>query len=280
MNKKIHVIKQNGERELFSSRKVYRSARRVGASKQLANKIVSEIEKGIYPNITTEKIFSKIKAILSKERPKSGIRFSLKKAMEKLGPTGFPFEKYVAEIFHRQGYNVKINQHLEGRCLKYEVDFLAQKNDVLYIGECKYRNLKEGLVDSRDTLVNQARFLDIQMGNYLRDKKHLQIKSILVTNSKFTHSAVRYANCVGTELLGWREPQNKGLEAIIEEKKLYPITILSSFKKDMAFCFQEKKLMLADDVLKMSSKKLSRYLNISQERAEQLRKEANILLNN
>jgi hypothetical protein len=81
-------------------------------------------------------------------------------------------------------------------------------------------------------------------------------------------------------LLGWKEPQNRGLETIIEEKELYPITILPSFKKDMAFCFQKKILMLADDVLKMSTKKLSRYLNISQERAEQLRREANVLLKN
>lgn len=278
MDKKIYVIKQNGERELFSSRKVYRSAQRVGASHQLANKIVGIIEKEIYPEITTKKIFSRIKKILSKEKPRSGIRFSLKKAMEKLGPTGFPFEKYVAEIFYHLGHKVKINQHINGHCLKYEIDFLARKNNVLYIGECKYRNLKEGLVHSKDALANQARFLDLQMGSYLKKNNALKIKTLLVTNTKFTNSAIRYAYCVGAELLGWREPKDKGLEIIIEEHQLYPITILPSFKKDIAFCFKKKKLMLAKDLLETTPKKTARHLNIPLKRAERLRKEAEILL--
>ncbi len=280
MTKEIQVIKQSGEREPFSSRKVYRSARRVGASKKLANQIVSIIEKEVYPDIRTEKIFSRIKKILAKEKPQSSIRFSLKKAMEKLGPTGYPFEKYIGEIFYRQGYKVKINQHIAGRCLKYEIDFLAQKNDTLYIGECKYRNLKEGLVRSREALTNYARFLDLQMGNYLKNNKSLKIKTVLVTNTKFTHSTSRYARCVGTELLGWREPKGQGLEKIIEDNKLYPITILPSFKKEAAFRFQERKLMMADDVVKISSKKLSRYLNIPQKKAEKMQGEAKILLAN
>jgi len=234
----MKVIKFDGNLEDFSSQKVYKSAKRAGASNDLARKISQEIETKIYPNIKTEEIYKEVKRLLNK---KSSLRFSLKKAIRKLGPTGFPFERYIAEILSLQGYKVKLNQQVVGKCCVHEIDFVAEKDGITYIGECKYRNLSDGKVHSRDALANYARYLDIK-----NNKKN--IKSILVTNNKFTSKTIKYCKCVGVDLLGWRYP-NKGLEHLIESQKLYPITILPGLKKHLASILVEKKMMLVKDLL-------------------------------
>ena len=234
----MKVIKFDGNKEDFSSEKVYRSAKRAGASNDLARKISKEIEGKAYPNIKTAEIYRDVKKMLNQ---KSSLRFSLKKAIRKLGPTGFPFEKYIGEILSLQGYKVKLNQQVAGKCCVHEIDFVAEKNGITYIGECKYRNLADGKVHSKDALANYARYLDIK-GN--KDN----IKSILVTNNKFTSKSIKYCKCVGVDLLGWRYP-SKGLEHLIESQKLYPITILPGLNNYSASVLVEKKLMLAKDLL-------------------------------
>ena len=151
----LYVINSQKEKEPFSSQKVYNSARRVGASKKLAQKIAKIIEKEVYPGIKTFEIFGRIKKLLHSEIPKAALKFNLKKGMRKLGPTGFPFEKYIGEILRESGLKVKINQYLPGFCLRsYEIDFVAEKNKLVYVGECKYRNLFGERVHSGEVLEN------------------------------------------------------------------------------------------------------------------------------
>ena len=278
----VFIINSRGEKELFSSQKVYRSAIRVGASRKAARTIVSVIEKEIYPGIKTSKIFKRVKSLLQKEFPKAALRFNLKEGMRKLGPTGFPFEKYVGEILNRLGYKTKINQFLPGKCLsEYEIDFIAQKGKVIYVGECKYRNVFGDRVHSSSALANYARFLDIFTGSYFKSNiyKGFTIKSMLVTNTKFTNSAQKYSNCMGVELLGWNYPKNKGLEYLIEKERLYPITILPSLNKHLKDIFTKEKIMLVEDVLKIDSQKLAKRLKIPITQLRPLIKEAEVLLN-
>ena len=268
MSKTIYVIKNNGTKEPFSSNKVYQSALRAGASNKEARQITEKIQRQAYPDIRTSEIFKKIEKALSS---KPSLKFSLKKAMKKLGPTGFLFEKYIGDIFSKQGYKVKLNQHLSGHCLDYEIDFLAEKDNSTYIGECKYKNLPEGLIHSQMALANHARFLDIIK------KNPGNTKSIMVTNTRFTKNVVDFCNCVGTELLGWKYPPKRGLEYFIESYNLYPITILPSFKKDLGEIFIAKQMMLAEDVFKINSLEIRRS-KILLKQLEKLKKEADLLL--
>lgn len=280
---KIFVINSRGEKELFSYKKVHRSAIRAGASRQSAQRITNVIKREVYPGIKTSEIFKRVESLLYKEFPKAALRFNLKEGIRKLGPTGFPFEKYVEEILKRLGYEVKINQFLSGRCLSsYEIDFVAQKGKVIYVGECKYRNLFGERVHSKNALANYARFLDISNGSYFKSSKYRGsvIKSMMVTNAKFTSSAQNYSNCVGVELLGWNYPKNKGLEYLIEKEKLYPITILPSLNKYLIDAFTKEKMMLVEDVLKIDSQKLVKKLKIPVKHLYSLAQEARILLEN
>jgi hypothetical protein len=247
MEKEIFVINLRGEKEPFSFQKVYQSARNVGASHEVALKIAKEIEKEVFDGISTSQIFDRVFELLLKESPQSAIKFNLKRGMEKLGPTGFPFEKFVAKIFEFEGFEVKINQIIPGACVKYEIDFVARKENLLYIGECKFRHEPGGKVDLQVALANYARFLDIQKGKFLNSK--VDYKSILVTNKKFTIEAIKYSECVGVELLGWKYPKGRGLEFLIEKNKLYPITILPSVTSEIAKELISQDIVLVRDVL-------------------------------
>jgi len=250
----IFVINSVGEKEPFSKKKIHRSAKMAGASGSVAWKIARTVKKEAYPGIKTSAISARVEQLLRKDFPGVAFRFNIKKAMRELGPTGFPFEKYVKSVLKSWGYEVKINQFLPGRCLSaYEIDFVAKKDNVIYVGECKYKHNFGDRIHYYDALANHARFLDILNGDYFKsaEYKKVEVKSILVTNTKFSDRTRDYCCCVGTELLGWNYPENRGLEYFIEKEKLYPVTILPSLKGRLKEIFVEEKMMLADHILKL-----------------------------
>jgi hypothetical protein len=275
------VIKSDGGRETFSQKKVFDSALRAGAPKALALEIAQTVKKEVYPGMKTSEIFREVGRLLKKDSRQSAIRFNLKRAIKELGPTGFPFEKYVGEIFKSLGYAVKLNQIIPGRCnFDYEIDFLAQKEGVIYVGECKYRNFFSDIVDLKDSLANYARFSDVKDGGYFSECEsgETELKSLLVTNGKFTQKAVNYSGCKGVEALGWRQPKEQGLEYIVENNKLYPVTILSSLKGYMKNSLVENNIMLAKDLLNIDTVSFSRKTKIQERDLFSLIKEVRVLV--
>jgi len=277
----LDVINLNGEKEPFSFQKVYNSARRVGASKELAQDIAQVIKKQAYPGIKTSEIFSKVRKMLNSKTPKAALKFNLKKGIKKLGPTGFPFEKFIGEILKKLGYDVKINQYIPGHCIRsYEIDFIAHKKNTIYLGECKYRNLPGEKVHSKDALANYARFLDICNSPFFKskEKEGFKVKTMMVTNTKFTQKTLDYFECIGINALGWRYPRTKGLEYLIENNKFYPITILPGLNSYLADFFVSEKMMLAQDILNIDIKKLSKKLKVPEKKILILKKQAEDLL--
>lgn len=279
----MYVINSRGEQEPFSAQKVERSARKVGASLKLAKEIAREVQQQAYQGIATQEIFQKVKSFLEVHNPSFGIKFSLKQAMRALGPTGFHFEKYIAAILREMGYKVLLNQFISGKCLKkYEIDFLACKAKLFRFGECKYHSQVGMAVPQDVALANYARFLDIKQGNFSTQKtsQGFSLKSILVTNARFSERAIKYSQCVGVELWGWKYPANNGLEAVIDKERLYPITILPSFQKHWAEIFSQKNLMLAKDFLGIDLNKFASENSIPQKELQLLLRDAKILLAN
>lgn len=277
----VHIINSNGQRERFSFQKVYRSARNVGASKELANKIAAAIEKEIYPEIRTSKIFARVKELLYKETPSAALKFNIKEGIRKLGPTGFPFEKFISEIFKKLGFEIQTNLFLSGFCLDdYETDFVAKKGNLVYVGECKYRNYAGEEVHLRDALSNYARFQDILKGSYFEKEKNqnYKIKTIMVTNARFTSRAVQYFSCMGIDYIGWKSPKDSSLEYLIEKYGLYPITILPSLKGYLESIFVSEKMMMVQDVAKIDPQEFSRKFSISIKHLSPLIEEAKLLL--
>ena len=276
---KIYVINSQGKKEPFSFKKVYRSARRAGASKELAFRIAKEIEKEAHPGIKTRKIFKRVLQLLNQEDKPTGIRFNLKEAIRKLGPTGFPFEKYIGEIFKAEGYNVSFNLHLSGKCaVLYEIDFIASNQNKVYIGECKFHKNPGERVDLKVALMNYARFLDLKESKYMQKFYGLEIYPLIVTNTKFTNQVIKYSNCVGQKLLGWKYPRGKGLEKLVETNKLYPVTILPSFRRSMIEVFSQKRIMLVKNLFEHPKEELFESLYLPFKYLDKLLEEAKVLI--
>jgi len=269
----INVINVQGQREPFSLKKVYRSVIRAGGSKELAHKISREIESKLYPDILTKEIFKNIKTSLKKENLKTSIRFALKEGIRKLGPDGFVFEKYIAELFRENGYTAKNNQWLDGKCIDYETDVVLEKENIILIGECKYRNQPGERIDVGVCLKVYATFLDIKNNGSLKK----EAKPMVITNAKFTNKAIKYSECQGIKLLGWNYPEDQGLEYLIESKNFYPITVLPSFNKSFLEVFFNNNIINIQDVLSINIEKFSKKVNMSSVQLEKLRKEAQIL---
>lgn len=276
----IFIINALGERQKYSEKKVFNSLKRSGASTEVANKVLSDIREKIIPDMRTSEIFKMIRSLLKKEEPQTAVKFNLKESIRLLGPAGFIFEKYVADIFRDYGYKVKTSQIIYGRCISYEMDVLAQKEDVMYLGECKYRNQPGEKVDVNVCLKEFALTSDMRRGTYFSSNKSIKsIQSLIITNTKFTEQAIKYAECEGLYLLGWRYPVEGGLEKLIEDKKLYPITILPSFKNYLMNYFAEKDMMLAKDLLEIKDiAKFAEIAKIPTRQIENLCREARVLL--
>jgi hypothetical protein len=277
---KMYIVNSMGIREPFSEKKVFSAMKRSGASNEVANRVLDQVKENLLPDMTTAELFKMVRTLLKGAELQTSIRFNLKESMRLLGPAGFIFEKYIADVFRECGYEVKINQIVKGRCVDYEMDVLAKKDGVLYLGECKYRNSQGDKVDVNVCLKEFALLNDVRNGGHFsKDASISSVQSLIITNTKFTDQAIKYAECEGIYLLGWRYPLDGGLEKIIDERGLYPITILPSFKNHLMDYFAEKDMMLAKDVLDIQDiAKFSETAKIPARQIESLCKEAKILL--
>jgi len=224
----FYIIKASGEKELFDIRKFRRSLQKAGASRGLVEKIVREIKK--QPNLrSTKDIYEYALAYLDKTDRPIAARYNLKRALMDLGPAGFPFEKFIAELFRAQGYAVEMNTIISGICVDHEVDVSAQKGGEHFMIECKFHNRRGLKSDVKVALYIKARFDDIEKEWQKEQKKEHKVHGAwIVTNTTFTSVALKYGNCVNLHLLDWKHPQKNNLPTIIDRLGLHPITALTS----------------------------------------------------
>ena len=115
----MYVIKASGEKEKFMPRKIYGTLLRAGADGNVANQIVNHIKKEAYDGISTRKILDHALALLKNQKPEISARYDMKRAVMNLGPTGFPFERFFAEILKNYGYEVQTGKVIKGRLITH-----------------------------------------------------------------------------------------------------------------------------------------------------------------
>lgn len=223
------VTKASGEREPFNVEKFQRSLRRAGANDALIRSLTQQVMHD--PSlITTREIYAFALGQLSASNPPVAVRYNLKSALSQLGPSGFPFEHFVAEIFKQLGYSVSVDQELSGACVAHEIDIVISKNGTQEIIECKFHQ-PHIRASVKVPLYVKARFDDIRTA-------HATITNAwCVTNTKFTTQATAYGQCVQLRMLSWDQPDNNNLATMIDKLGLHPITALTSLsasqKKDL-----------------------------------------------
>lgn len=227
MTKNFSVTKASGEKEDFSIDKLKNSLRRAHATEEEINNIIDVILPKLYEGITTKKIYSEAFKLLRGHSRTKASRYYLKKGLMEFGPTGFPFERFMGEVFKHKGYHVQIDKIVKGKCVTHEIDVIAEKaNEIIYM-ECKYRNQPGYSVDVKTPLYIYARFQDVLDNGLLQEEKD-RFSGYIATNTKFTDDALAYGNCKNMHLLSWNYPANNSLKDIIDQTGLYPLTCLTS----------------------------------------------------
>jgi len=249
MKQSIKVKKFSGDIVDFDESKLIRSLKMAKADEDLAAKIVKEVNLKLYDGISTKKIYQMAFHLLkSKQRP-SASRYKLKRAIMELGPSGFPFEKFIAHIFKHDGYDTEVGIIMQGNCVSHEVDVLAKKDERCYIVECKYHNLQGKTNDIKIALYIYSRYQDIlRFIENSETKKTVDYQGWVFTNTRFTSEAMSYAKCVGLKLVSWDYPENKSLKYRINKSKLFPITALTSLTKREKLHFLEKGVVLCKEI--------------------------------
>ena len=105
MDKQIIIIKASGEKQVFSEEKLRDSLKRSGANTEATNIVIEKIRNELKEGMTTKQIYNKAFSLLKKDKSVA-VRYSLRQAVMALGPTGFPFEKFLGEILKTQGYSI------------------------------------------------------------------------------------------------------------------------------------------------------------------------------
>lgn len=163
-----------------------------------------------------------------------------------LGPSGFPFEKFIAALFRNQGYGVKNGIVIQGQCVSHEIDVIAEREGEISMMECKYQNNGGDGVDVKTPLYIHSRFEDI-LATHRYDRN--KFKGWIVTNLRFTKDALAFGNCKGINLLAWSYPNGNGLKEIIDNTSLYPITCLTLLSKYEKGLLLDKGIVLVKDLL-------------------------------
>lgn len=263
------VLKASGKYENFKSKKIYETVLATGASKRLARETVNLVKRKYYKGMTTKEILDIILENIKKE-PGLQQRYDLKRAIMSLGPSGFPFEQYFARILEHYGYKTKVSNVMKGKRIWHEVDIIAEKKDKTYMIECKYHNFIGNNTRLHPAMYTYARFLDINLFD----------TPWLSTNTKCVDDAIEYAKGVGLKITSWNYPENASLRKLIEDKNLYPITVLKNVKRRTIEKLLELNLVLAEDVLKEDSYELAKELNISRNEMEKIKQQIKEIFRN
>jgi len=240
----IKVLKADGTQELFDPRKLLRSLEKSGATKAEAEATLAHIESELSDGISTEHIYRHAHTLLKKQVPSSVVaRYSLRRALFNLGPTGFPFEDFLARLYHADGYTTHVGTTVQGTCVPHEVDLIAHKEGHCVIAEAKFHSSTGIRSDLRVALYSHARFQDLDGRPLISGTSCTDVETYVITNTKFTKTALDYASCVGMRMLSWNYPEGDTLQNRIERTHTYPITTLTILS------VREKRLLLENGIL-------------------------------
>lgn len=256
----ILIAKEDGTREEFDPIKLEDSLKNAGAQPTMADKIIRSIVDDIHKGVcdpeseeggtcSVHAIYQRAFEMLKTMSSAAAARYSLRRSIMEFGPTGFPFEDYVAGIYQAKGYKTLDDQLVLGGCVPHEVDVVAWKENELIMAEVKYHNDHQNKTDLKVALYVKARYDDLSETVFEYDgMKPRKIDDwFLITNTKFTETAIRYSECKGLKLIGWDYPEKGNLRQMIEETKLHPVTCLTTLTNS------EKAELLAHGIVTCSS---------------------------
>lgn len=268
-----YVIKANGEKEEFSEKKLIDSAKRAGVPEEMQREMVNHVKMALFDGISTSDVYNHIKEYLGgRSEPHYLAKYSLKQAIMDLGPTGYPFENYIARILQKEGFVTQLRTLLRGRCVTHEIDVIAEKSDDTHkkmMIEAKFHNKVGIKTEVQVALYTYARFEDIKVNHHFDH-------ALLITNTKTTTDAIAYAQCMGMHVISWEYPHGGSLRELVEKYNLYPITVLLSLSESEKQYLFTQDVILCSDIVENAT--VLHMLPLSQEKKQQVFEEASEVL--
>jgi len=243
------VTKADGSTEYFNIEKLRRSLRRAGATPDEMRDVIIVVEQNLYDGIKTGEIYRHAFEILHSLEQPAAARYSLRRALFGLGPTGFPFEKFLGRLFAAEGYTTRTGIIIEGKCAPHEIDIAAYKADHSFVGEAKFHSRPGVKTDLQVAMYSYARLLDLREARICTDDICGIKEFWLITNTKFTSTAEKYGACVGITLLSWDYPKRNNLHDRIQRAGVYPITVLHTLSSNQIATLIQHDLILVSDII-------------------------------
>ncbi len=271
----MKIIKADGTLEEFKVNKLRSSLRSAGANGKEIEKIVSRIESTLTEGEHTHVIYQKAFEMLREMAEPAAAKYSLRRAVYELGPTGFPFEDFLGKLFEAEGYRVKKRLLIKGKCVTHEIDLAAYKTDDSFVVEAKFHMHPGVKSDLQVVLYSYARLLDITSHPSCKgDNCGIQALSV-ITNTKFTSAAIRYAECVGLRLLSWDYPRGNSLQQRIERSGLYPIPVITRLSVTQKRKLLEVGIVTCDELIRKPQ--ILNSIGLSRQKQQDVLQEASLL---
>jgi len=275
----INIKKQSGDLAPFSRHALKKSLLNSGASPNDADEICDSIVDELYEGIATNKLYDKAYKLLKERNSSIAARYSLKRALQDLGPEGFFFEKWVAKIFEVQDYETITSQTLVGKStISHEIDVVVSNKTQDIICECKFRNDLDAKISVTTPMYFLSRFIDVKENTFnFFGRNFVPQKGYLITNAYFTSDSIAFANCYDISLISWNYPENSSIKNLTDKQGLYPITCLTTLTKDEEHILLKKNCILVRDLI--NNPVLLDHFKFSEDRKIVILKEANDLIN-
>ena len=263
----MEITKASGAQEAFSEHKLCNSLSAAGAPQDLVDETCRVVTEKLTPGSTTTHIWREALRYLAKKNLPVAARYNMRYAIIALGPAGFLFEQYVETLLQAMGYETKRNQMIPGKCVPHEVDVTGEKGGECFLLEVKLHHEFGTKVATDVVMYADARREDIERAGR-------PCTMWVFTNTKFTENAIQYAKCRNLKLTGWRYPKEGGLESLIAEYALYPVTVLPSVDRFAREQFARANMMLAQDIAPYTAGMLLKEFGISEKRGVKIVREA------
>jgi hypothetical protein len=273
----FYVVKADGTRELFEVDKLRNSLKRAGATPDEVMSIVSQIESILHDDIQTQEIYRHAFELLRGSEIAVAARYSLRRALFNLGPTGFPFEDFLARLFASEGYTTQKRVILQGKCAEHELDVAAYNEHHSFVVEAKFHAHPGMKSDLQVALYSFARLHDLREMKICSEDVCGIKELLLVTNTKFTTTAQKYAECSGIKLLSWDYPNENNLHDRIQRSGLYPVTVLQTLSASQKKALIQRGVIVCSDLIEKPQ--LLRHAHLAPKRMERVIDEARSLCN-
>lgn len=249
MQAAIEIKKSSGDKEQFDLHKLERSLEQSGATPEIVKKVSLHVEGEVRDGMTTEAIYRHAFFVLKKLQSPAAARYSLKRAVSLLGPTGYPFEQFIAELWRARGFSAVTNAIVQGACAEHEIDIVAWNDRKLIMTEAKFHGDFGLKSDFKVALYVRGRAEDVskkthQFGGQARTVDEFW----LVTNTNFSKAAIEYSACAGIKLLGWTYPATGNLHDLIDDTGLHPLTCLTTLNQSQLKTLFDKGVVLCKSI--------------------------------